>query len=61
MEEINMTGSSPSESPPPMENGFMTSRSDDIEDDSVCVQINGKTRSELNTAQANKKKKRKQI
>jgi hypothetical protein len=42
-----MSGSSNSDSPPPMENGYVTSRSEnDVEDDSVSVMINGKTRRE---------------
>lgn len=52
-----MTGSSPSDSPPPMEDGLYTSRSDnDLEDDSVSVQINGKIRSkcESNTSEVRK-------
>lgn len=45
VEELNVTRSS-SDSPPLMENGYLTSRSDnDLEaDDSISVMINGKTR-----------------
>ncbi|XP_071146996.1 echinoderm microtubule-associated protein-like CG42247 isoform X2 [Mytilus edulis] len=45
IDELNMSGSSNSDSPPPMENGFSTSRSDNnLEDDSASVLINGKIR-----------------